>query len=103
MPNALAARAWDLPVYFMYPSIQEIAQLFAAAGVAELAQGLGFDLTNPFTGHTKVLTDFFEGTRTSIEKTKAQFEDTPFAGAQMLLKDFSQLFLKQCIGSGFCW
>ena len=83
--------------------LEEFLEGFAPFRTSQLAQGLGFDLTNPFTGHTKVLTDFFEGTRTSIEKTKAQFEDTPFAGAQMLLKDFSQLFLKQCIGSGFCW
>ena len=83
--------------------LEEFLEGFAPFRTSQLAQGLGFDLTNPFTGHTKVLTNFFEGTRTSIEKTKAQFEDTPFAGAQMLLKDFSQLFLKQCIGSGFCW
>ena len=83
--------------------LEEFLEGFAPFRTSQLAQGLGFDLTNPFTGHTKVLTDFFEGTRTSIEKTKAQFEDTPFAGALMLLKDFSQLFLKQCIGSGFCW
>ena len=83
--------------------LEEFLEGFAPFRTSQLAQGLGFDLTNPFTGHTKVLTDFFEGTRTSIEKTKAQFEDTPFAGAQMLLKDFSQLFLKLCIGSGFCW
>ena len=68
--------------------LEEFLEGFAPFRTSQLAQGLGFDLTNPFTGHTKVLTDFFEGTRTSIEKTKAQFEDTPFAGAQMLLKDF---------------
>ena len=60
--------------------LEEFLEGFAPFRTSQLAQGLGFDLTNPFTGHTKVLTNFFEGTRTSIEKTKAQFEDTPFAG-----------------------
>ena len=60
MPNAMAAQAWDLPVHFMYLSIQEIAQLFAAAGVAELAQGLGFDLADAFTGDVELLADLLD-------------------------------------------
>ena len=42
-----------------YPdSVQEIAQLLAAAGVAELAQGLGFDLADALTGDVEFLADF---------------------------------------------
>ena len=29
-----------------------------AVGVAQFSQGLGFDLTDPFTGHIKNLTNF---------------------------------------------
>ena len=42
----------------MQISIQEIPQLFAATGVAELAQGLGFDLADALTGDVEFLADF---------------------------------------------
>ena len=43
------------------PALAEvIAQDFAAAGMAQFAQGLGFDLTNTFACDIKLLTHFFE-------------------------------------------
>ena len=44
--------------YLRIKSIQEIAQFLAAAGVAELAQGLGFDLADALTGDVEFLADF---------------------------------------------
>src|SRR5574341_817827 len=41
-------------------TFDEAAQLLAAARMAQFAQRLGFDLTNTFARHLKVLTDLFE-------------------------------------------
>ena len=40
--------------------VEEAAQLFAAAGVAQFAQGLGFDLADAFAGDVELLADFFQ-------------------------------------------
>ena len=42
-------------------AVQEAAQVFAAARVAKLAQGLGFDLTDTLTGHVELLAHFLKG------------------------------------------
>src|SRR5205807_7411239 len=50
---------------------EEGFQLPRTRGMAQLAQGFGFDLTNAFAGHGKVLTDFLErvfGTRRAQAK-----------------------------------
>src|SRR5580658_7168391 len=39
---------------------QEATQLLATAWMAQLAQCLGFDLTNALAGHIELLTDFLE-------------------------------------------
>ena len=74
MPNALAARAWDLPVSFMYPSIQEIAQLFAAAGVAQFPQGLGLDLADALTGDVELLAHLFQGAGSAVLQAEPKTE-----------------------------
>ena len=38
--------------------VEEAAQVIGAGGVAQFAQCLGFDLTNPLAGHIELLTDF---------------------------------------------
>ena len=92
MPNALAARAWDLPVSFMYPSIQEIAQLFAAAGVAELAQRLGFDLADTLTGDIELLADLLQRAGAAVLKAEAQAQDLLLTRGQRCL-----LYTSRCV------
>src|SRR5450830_575383 len=41
--------------------VEEGAQMLASRRVAQLAQRLGFDLANPFTGNVELLTDFLKG------------------------------------------
>ena len=38
--------------------VEETAQVIGAGGVAQFAQCLSFDLTNPLAGHIELLTDF---------------------------------------------
>src|SRR5690606_31234647 len=40
--------------------VEEAAQVVAAGGVAQLAQGLGFDLPDPLAGDVELLADFFQ-------------------------------------------
>src|SRR5690606_28018375 len=40
--------------------VEETGQLLAAAGLLQLADGLGFDLANTFAGHFENVTDFFQ-------------------------------------------
>jgi hypothetical protein len=40
--------------------VEERAQLFGAARVTQLAQGLGFDLADALAGDVELLADFFE-------------------------------------------
>ena len=41
--------------------VEEAAQVIGAGGVAQFAQCLGFDLTNPLARHVKLLADLFQG------------------------------------------
>ena len=41
--------------------VEEAAQVIGACGMAQFAQRLGFDLTNPLARHVKLLADFFQG------------------------------------------
>ena len=59
-------------VIFIYLSIQEIPQFLAAAGVAELAQRLGFNLTDTFTRNVEDFTNIFQGTHLTIIKTETE-------------------------------
>src|SRR3954463_8263653 len=40
--------------------VEEAPELARAAGVLELAQGLGLDLADAFAGHRELLADFFQ-------------------------------------------
>ena len=55
----------------MQISIQEIPQFLAAAGVAELAQGLGFDLADAFTGDVELLADLLQRAGASVLNAEA--------------------------------
>ena len=59
-------------------SIQEVAQLFAAAGVAQLAQGFCFDLADTFTGNVELLAHLFQRAGAAIFQAKAQAQDLFF-------------------------
>src|SRR5215472_14031924 len=76
----------------LQPLIQVILQLAAAAGVTQLAQSLGFDLTNTLAGHMELFADFFQRAATAIVQAEAQLEHFAFAVGQALKHIFHLLF-----------
>ena len=48
-----------------------VAQVTAARGMAQFAQGFGFDLADALAGDIKILTNLFERMVLAIEQTKA--------------------------------
>ena len=42
-------------------SVQKVTELFAAAGMTELPQGLGLDLADTFTGDVELFANLLEG------------------------------------------
>ena len=50
---------------------QEVLQLFAAAGMTQLAQCLSLNLTDTLTGNAKMLANLFQSTATAVLQTKA--------------------------------
>src|SRR5262245_633532 len=74
------------------PPLQEGAQLPAARGMAQFAQRLGFDLTNPLARDGKVLTDLFERVLAAVADAKPHLDDLLFAGGQRLQHRFGLLF-----------
>ena len=53
-------------------SIQKVLQLFAAAGVAQLAQGLGLDLADTLTGNIELLAHFLQRAGAAIRQIEAK-------------------------------
>ena len=60
--------------------VQIIPQQLCAAGVAQLAQRLCFDLAHPLPGHVELLAQFFQRAGTAILQTKAQSDDPLLPG-----------------------
>ena len=54
--------------------IQEIPQLLGAAGVAQLAQGLGLDLADTLTGDVELLADLLQGAGAAVHDAEAQLQ-----------------------------
>ena len=63
-------------------SVQKVLQLFGAAGVAELAQGLGFDLADALTGDVEFLAHLFQGAGAAVLDAEAQLEHLFLPGGQ---------------------
>ena len=56
----------------------------AAAGVAELAQGLGLDLSDALAGDGEILADLFERVLAAVFQAEAHFDDFFLAGSEGL-------------------
>ena len=69
--------------YSRIKSIQEIPQFLAAAGVAELAQGLGFDLADALARDVELLADLFERAGTAVLDAEAQLQDFSSRGVRV--------------------
>ena len=76
----------------------EILDLLGAAGVAQLADCLVFNLTDTLTGNTKVLTHFFQGVGTAVIHTKTHAQHICLTLGQGV-QDLLQCFCQQCVGA----
>ena len=56
--------------------------MLASRRVAQLAQRLGFDLTDPLTGHVKLLTDFLKGVVGIHVDTETHAQYLGFTGSE---------------------
>ena len=64
----------------MLDSFEKRLELTRSRGMTQLAERLGFNLTNSFAGHGEVLSDFLERVfRASGAQTKAHFDYFFFA------------------------
>ena len=55
-------------------SVQEVAQLLAAAGVAQLAQGLGLDLADALTRDVELLADLLKRAGAAVDDAEGGTE-----------------------------
>ena len=56
----------------------------AAAGVAQFAEGFGFDLANAFAGDGEMLAHFFERVLATVLQAEAHLDDFFLARAESL-------------------
>ena len=82
---------------------EEALELISPAGVTQLTQGFGFNLSDALSGHPENLPHLFKGTRASIIKAETQAQHFLFAGGQCI-EDILQLFPQkfECRGLGRC-
>lgn len=53
--------------------VQEIFQLLASGGMAQLPQGLGLNLTDTLSGYTKALANLLQSSSPTVLNTETQF------------------------------
>src|SRR5258706_14161490 len=78
-----------------WPTIlfQIIPKPFASAGVPQLLQGFGFDLSNALPRYSEVAAHFFQSSGTAVFQPEAHYEYVPLArseGVQRLFYLFPQ-------------
>ena len=59
--------------------LEKVLESLAAAGMTQLAQRLGFDLTNAFARHAKLLPDFLQRAGPAVLQAEAQAQDALLA------------------------
>src|SRR5579884_1984983 len=86
----------------MSNSVQVILQLAAAAGMTQLTQSLGLDLTNTFTRYMELLANLLERATAAIVQTKAQLQYFALALGQAI-KHILHLLLEQLVAGSVGW
>ena len=80
-------------------SVQIILEAAAAAGMAKLAQCLGFDLTDALACDLELAPDFFERAAATIIEAEAQAQDFLLADGQRA-KRVLHLLLEDLVAGG---
>src|SRR5258706_1352446 len=83
LDHVRASRARVL-VYLDSRPFQECLQLARAARVAQLAQGLGFDLPDALAGDREALADLLQGVLAAVAEPEAHLDDLLLAGGEGL-------------------
>ena len=71
-PSRRCKRLKGVPSIVVIGSVQEVLQLLAAAGVAELAQRLGLDLADALARDVELLAHFLERAGAAVLDAEAQ-------------------------------
>src|SRR6266542_1078568 len=78
------------------PGFQRATHTKATAGsegrVAELGEGLGFDLADALAGNAELATDLLQGTGAAVQQPEPELDDLPLAGGERL-EDGAEVFL----------
>ena len=84
-------------------SIQKALQMAGAAGMAELAEGLGLDLADTLAGDVELLTHLLKSAGAAVVETEAELDDVLLAGSQgvkLALDDLAEDGLGGGVGGG---
>ena len=85
------------------PLVDETAERIGAAGVAQFAQGLGFDLADTLAGDVELFADLFEGVVGVHADAETHAQDLGLAGGQAfedLCRDLAQTLDRRGVGRG---
>src|SRR5207244_11855865 len=85
-----------------FRGVEEAFQLPDSSGMSHFAQGLGFNLPYPFTGHPELAAYFFKGPAISINQSKALFQHLPLSFGQCFENVFD-FFLQEHNRSDITW
>ena len=82
MLSPVAGNEVFLTCLHVFDAVDEGLQLAAAAGVTQLAEGLGFDLADALAGDLEGLADLFERVLGAVFEAEAHLDDALFARRQ---------------------
>ena len=66
----------------LFALFQEIFQFLTPAGMAQLAQGLGFNLPDPLPGHPEDLAYLLQGSGPAVLQSEAEAQNLLLPGSQ---------------------
>src|SRR5579859_4540189 len=64
--------------------IEVVAKFARARGMAQLAQGFGFDLPNPLASDAKLTPDFLQGPLATVFEAETELQDAPLAAGERI-------------------
>ena len=71
-------------VVFVAGLVEEADEVLAAAGLLQLADGLGLDLADTFAGHLEDVAHLFQGVAVAVAQAVAELDNLPLAVAERL-------------------
>ena len=82
--------------------VYKVSQAPCVTGMAELAQGLGFDLANSFSRYTKLATDLVQRVGATVFETESKLNDASLPRTERH-ENGGNFFLQYLLGGSFEW